>query len=270
VNRKTRRHDVHGIFPPPLPSISAQRKALRRRLAKERRRALVEKIVLILRKGQPTIFAFESACRAGLRSGFCIEGFGWTLADIEAAAIVESALRQIGACRPTWREGQREYTGHEDRLLCANPRCQKPIERAAGEYQYRLFCSAFCRSSVQNFRYASEHRAEAKATSKAWRDAQRASAAPRPCGWCGRSFRPLIQTGKPEPRFCGKSCAARYGNSIRPERFGWMAPRLAATPAAPPQACEECGTSFRPKWKGNRYCGKLCSNRANRRKRLKS
>lgn len=232
-----------------------------------KRRALIEKVARVLRTGMPTVFALEGRCRSGLRAMFCLEGDRWASADLEAGAIVEAALREIGAQRPTWYEGQREYTGHEERLYCANPKCTKPIEREPGETQYRIFCSTFCRNATQNLRYAQDHRAEAKAISQAWRDARRAAATPKPCEWCSRLFQPLALTGKPEPRFCSRSCAASSSNSKRTESFGSVWPKRPAAPAAPPQPCEECGTMFRPRWKGNRFCGITCRNRANAQKR---
>lgn len=205
---------MHGLFPP-LPSISAQRKAPRRRLTKERRQALIEKAETILRTGEPTIFAFEGACRAGLRSGFCIEGFGWALADIEAASIVEAALRHLGASRPTWKEGQSEqFNSLVHRVYCANPRCQKPIERPEGDYFFRLYCSSECKVSVGNVRYAAAHHADLIAYWTTYRAGRRAAGKPSTCEQCGRPFRAVVHRKKLQ-RFCCQRCAVRWNNRAR-------------------------------------------------------
>jgi hypothetical protein len=191
-----------------------------KRLTPAMRRRLVDTVANICRNAQPTPFAFEGACRHGLRAGLCLEGWRWERADAAAAEIVGAGLRLLGAKRPDWWQGQREYTGHEDRLLCANPKCRRPIEREPGDYRRVIFCSPYCRRAVQNFRFAEDHRAAAKVTTQIWRDARRAAAPPKPCEQCGRPFRPLQQAGRPEPRFCSKSCAATWSNARRGWRFG--------------------------------------------------
>ena len=56
--------------PPPTVIV----KARPRRINKDRHRHLVSTVAAILRSGHPTFFAYEAACRHGLRSGFCAAG----------------------------------------------------------------------------------------------------------------------------------------------------------------------------------------------------
>lgn len=75
------------------------------RIAKHRRETITAAIMRILDTGEPTKFAFEGACHAGLRARLCLEGTAWPQADKFANEVVNEALRRIGASRPTWQEG---------------------------------------------------------------------------------------------------------------------------------------------------------------------
>ncbi|MFC3725450.1 hypothetical protein [Neoaquamicrobium sediminum] len=175
-------------------------------------------------------------------------------------------MRFIGAKRPTWEQGQPEFT-EPISSRCLN--CRRVMPEFEEGRQRRKYCSAECFSAYHDRRYAEDHREEAKATTQAWRDARREAAPPKPCEWCGTPFKPLQQANRPEPRFCGKSCAARWGNSQRKETFGWIAQPRKKRPPEPPRACWECGRMFRPDFPDKRYCQKLCSNRANAKKRYR-
>lgn len=81
-----------------------------RKLTKDRSRSIREKIVPIMRAVEPTPFAAEGPCRAGIRSSLCLQGWSWQEADDAAALVVAAALHVVGARRPTWYEGQPEWT----------------------------------------------------------------------------------------------------------------------------------------------------------------
>lgn len=125
----------------------AARKAKPRRLNKDRRRHLVATVANILEAGEPTKFAFEASCRHGIRSSLCAHGWRWAEADAIAADIVATALRSIGAQRPTWQQGQPEWTqeGFAPTLRTRCIRCHKPLEGIQ-----RRFCSALCASGHSN------------------------------------------------------------------------------------------------------------------------
>ena len=94
----------------------------------DRRQHLVGEVATICRGGQPTPFAYEGACRHGLRRGFCLDGVAWAKADATAAEIVAAALRQ-SAKRPTWaRSTARCYFDVAlERTRCA--RCGRTLAR---------------------------------------------------------------------------------------------------------------------------------------------
>src|SRR5690606_7695490 len=84
---------------------------------------LVESVVTILKSADPTPFAFEASCRHGLRSRLTLEGWNWKDADDTAADIVATALRQIGAKRPTWAEGQPDWAQNGSGTMIERTRC---------------------------------------------------------------------------------------------------------------------------------------------------
>lgn len=112
-----------------------------KRLNRDRQKAIRDKIVAIMRAVEPTPFAAEGPCRHGIRSSLCLQGWGWAAADTIAAEIVAAALNIVGAKRPTWYEGQPEYTQpgalpiQRDNCI----RCRKPLPE--GHYK---FCSKIC------------------------------------------------------------------------------------------------------------------------------
>lgn len=117
--------------PPPAPTRTLKRSA------KDR---LVHRVAAIMRQaredGAPSPFAMEAPCRAGVRSGLCLAGWGWFDADHAAKQVVQGALDRIGARRPTWREGQHEHTQEGStpvhRTRCVN--CGGPLEDLQRKY----------------------------------------------------------------------------------------------------------------------------------------
>jgi hypothetical protein len=219
---------VHGSLAS-LPSISAVRKrAPKAKLPDARRRALIEKVIGVLRTGDPTVFELEGACRAGLRSGFCLEGVSWALADIYSENIVAAALRRLGAKRPTWYEGQPDFNRlhASGRVFCANPKCQKPIEREGRA----MYCCEPCRTQAKNARRYREYAKRNVAYAAAQRAAARKRGEERACEWCGSQFKALDVSGKPKQRFCGLSCRSRFASSCsatwRPARLPAQKPPI--------------------------------------------
>ncbi|MDQ6434392.1 hypothetical protein RB623_10060 [Mesorhizobium sp. LHD-90] len=237
------------------------------RMNRDRRQHFVKLAAQVLASGRPTYFRHEATVRHGLRVRFISEGWGWQPADDQSGDITAAALRAIGAERPSWDEAQ---PGHVDtiRTFCAWQPCGKVMpDPEPGERERRKYCSATCMEAAGNLRYAADHRADLAARTQLWRDQRRDAASEKPCEWCRRAFKPLRQAGRPEPRFCGKSCAASWSNSQRAESFGAILRRRQPKKVRPAISCGECGRFFTPDFDGKRYCEKACSNRANIRKR---
>ncbi|RWC90049.1 MAG: hypothetical protein EOS32_28790 [Mesorhizobium sp.] len=226
-----------------------------RALNSDRRRRLIESTATILRTGLPTAFAFEGACRAGLRSALCLEHWPWAEADAAAVDIVATALRAIGAKRPTWLEGQPEHTqeGFAPIVRTFCKRCGGKIPETSSLYGYRSeFCSKECKTYD---RLANERRSGQKVGYAAyWAKLSAAAAEARErrarcCEWCGGSFIPrsIVE----DIRNCSKSCAAKSTAEKR-KRF---------------QACRQCGQQYQASRPGGGkfYCSKACSGASRRR-----
>jgi hypothetical protein len=80
------------------------------RFSRKETQRLVDTVVIILKKSEPTPFARSASSVYGLRQNLCLSGWPWLLAHLTAAAIVARALAQIGARFPSWIEGQPSYT----------------------------------------------------------------------------------------------------------------------------------------------------------------
>lgn len=113
-----------------------------RQLGEKRANELIAGAALILKRGDPTPVMFEGFLRARLRRGLILHG-GWHWIDAETAAreVVRAALRQIGARRPSWQQGQPEANqfavSFVKRTRCARCGMRIPDEN-------RRFCSRRC------------------------------------------------------------------------------------------------------------------------------
>ena len=218
--------------------------------ADKRRAVVVEAVAAILDKGEPTRFAYEGACRHGVRGAFILcAGMPWRAADTAAADIIESAFRRLGVSRPRWIEGQPEAVEPVvERLTCiaCGGEIGETRNRNGGE---RRYCSAECRVAfLSRMRRRDEERAtraEWLAKQAAIKDANRPM---RDCQECGKPYRP--NAGTRPGKFCSRECAGKNVNRRRITR--------------PERPCERCGVIFKPKAQGRRFCSYACSLEARR------
>lgn len=170
-----------------------------KRLNKDRNRSIREKIVAIMREAEPTPFACEGPCRAGIRSSLCLQGWKWADADIVAAEIVTAALNIAGAKRPTWYEGQPEWTqpGALPILRDRCKRCRKPLPE--GHWK---FCCKECGDAYHGHLANLHMRDEINATRRARMAAWTAKQPERVCEGCKRLYKPRT----PKQRFCRPQC----------------------------------------------------------------
>ena len=171
-----------------------------RRLPRNRREALAELVGTIMREIEPTPFAAEGPCRAGIRARLCEDGWRWSEADAQADEIVQSALSRVGAKRPSWEEGQREHAQKEyaDRGRETCKRCGRPLPD-----NRRIYCGPVCEKSARLDR---DRQADLEADSvrkklylAAWSERQ----PERSCVVCGKAFRPR----NPRSKTCSRACA---------------------------------------------------------------
>lgn len=74
---------------------------------RDKQRHVVGEVVKILLNWSHSPFENEGATVAGLRSQLCVQGYGWGRSDHQARDVVATALRKVGAQRPSYDQGQR-------------------------------------------------------------------------------------------------------------------------------------------------------------------
>lgn len=189
-----------------------------RQLRSDRRAALRGKIAAIMARAEPTPFAAEGSCLAGIRSALCLQGWRWSAAQEEAAEIVRGALRIVGAKRPDWKQGQPEWT--QDGVFqlqyerCRN--CLKPVPE--GHFK---FCCKTC-STVYSHRLSYRwHSEEESLRRKALRAAEavsrRNARKPITCAYCGKDFKPTKT--KTVQKYCSRECAGKLSGGAAKREF---------------------------------------------------
>lgn len=169
----------------PLPAVKPVPRP--KTLNRDRQKAVREKIIIIMNQAEPTPFAAEGSCRAGIRAALCLQGWPWPAADKTATDLVEGALRSIGAVRPTWKQGQPEWT--QDGVMavqyerCRN--CADPLPEG-----YFKFCCRPCADAHRgrtDGRWMNEQYVALQAAALAARIERRPT---RFCERCGSGFKP--------------------------------------------------------------------------------
>lgn len=156
-----------------LASLSAQDKQkakserdyLRARLGKGEFMAIVKQMAATSTLAHEagviaTVFGLEGIFRQEMRSDLCLQGWTWQDADSVARDLLASTYLALSAIRPTWEEGQPEWTREAgakiERETCI--RCRKPLPE--GHYKY---CNHLCRHAyglhIRERKNATEDRA---------------------------------------------------------------------------------------------------------------
>lgn len=160
------KHQFSQVVKPRTVRRSEKAKTLNR----DRYRAVRHKLIEIMKLAEPTPFAAEGSCRAGVRASLCTQGWRWIDADQMAAVLVSAALAIVGAKRPTWYEGQPEWTQPGatpiiyDRCRC----CHGPIPEGR-----RVFCCFECKNMFHERRAAQAHSEQRRIRQAAWRAAKK-------------------------------------------------------------------------------------------------
>lgn len=123
--------------------------ARRGRMGQARYAALVKELARVIRLAfeagaTASLWGLEGPLRAGIRADLCLIGWRWKDADALARDALADAFRSVNAIRPSWNEGQREWTIEAGTLIertrCV--RCHNPLPE--GHYK---FCSRICVAS---------------------------------------------------------------------------------------------------------------------------
>lgn len=253
----------------------------------QRRERVLTEVIDALQDWRLSHFENEGAVHHGIRAALCLDGHGWALSDIEADLLVQQGLRTIGAKRPSWEQGQREYLVARENCSW----CQAAIDeedRAKGA----RFCSAVCaRSAFVRREYTSTQKENQLALSAF--DAIKTDEAPLiECSHCQKPFKRRgaqyasnLALGR--FKFCSMACAdsskrvyaARNCVICEKEYFprkerqfccsGTCGRKLLIKP--PNRECLCCGVKFRSYRSGdkaNSFCSVACSNKFGRRTRI--
>lgn len=228
-------------YGPAKPISLAPVNALRPIFKGERRKAMISDVMDMLRDWRLSPFEQEASCRHALRSLLCLGGHGWNRSDCEAANLVAESLHFIGAKRPSWEQGQRDYTtAHED---CRN--CGKALDR----YRMRtMFCSPSCAAVYLRNRASEARDAADKARWGAYQKVRYLKTQRRTCVHCLATFHPYHDAAK--QRFCSKPCMYAFRDS--------------QAAAVHQKICEWCGVAFAAKTKRALFCKSLCQMQESR------
>lgn len=202
-----------------------------------KRQHVIDEIMDVMSDWRTTPFENEGPVTQGIRSSLCLAGHAWEKADSEARTIVSDCLSKLGAIRPTFEQGQREYSISLEQ--CAWCYGSIPEELAVGSNVHR-YCSDVCaRSAIQyrDFNIRSNADASFRAASAT---IARASRPTVECQHCAKKFKPT-QSGA---KFCSPACsqeASALNLRMLPDR-----------------ECLECGKTFRPERDEQRFCSHAC------------
>lgn len=235
----------------------------------EKRDRTVSEVMDTLRDWRSSPFEHEAAARAGLRSALCLDGHRWALADLEAGRIVSEALLLLGAERPTWEEGQREYTVAPEN--CSWCGCEVPEELTVSQRKTR-FCSDVCARSALQHRDFKVRSMQDAAYAAAYDAIARSRNSKRKCEQCGKLFRPLMAGG----RFCSHECSTDFKIKLVPKEcpicnqvfkpvgaavvYCSRACKDVAHRRLPLAVCKGCGEPFRRRQAATLYCSRACTN----------
>lgn len=198
-----------------------------------KRKHAVEKVNALLTGWQLTHFEKEGVTVAGLRSGLCLSGYGFDRSDAEARSLVVEALRAMGARRPTWEEGQREYVASPD--YCRT--CRGPLDEESLTSGVP-FCSAECAQATYVRREFQERTRRDRAYAEVAHAVQTLRAPRRECAHCGKPFRARYAS-----IYCSNTCRAESDRVLED------------------RACKQCGKSFRPTNQTTTFCSRPCARR---------
>lgn len=211
----------------------------------EKRRHVVHEVMDAMRDWRVNQFENEGTMRHGLRSALCSKGERWDRADIEADLIVQESLNTLGAQRPSWEQGQPEYSLSEE--YCHWCYRIMPEEHFLGTRSYR-FCGVECARAARLSRMEQDGWADTAVGRSARKIILREAAPAKPCAHCGRAYKNV--PGGPQTTFCSHQC------STESRRF------------LTPRPCPQCDNSFQPADNTQVHCSRECAWRGRKKAKI--
>lgn len=216
---------------------TAKKPTLKRILTGEKKQHIVSRVMDLMKDWRMSPFENEGTIRHNLRSAFCEDGHGWEASDHQAELVVGETFRIMGAHRPSWEQGQRQYVIAQE--CCQWCAVEIPEEDRTGLRKAR-FCSAVCAKSAIIHRDIEGHRRESAVARSALSIIHREKLPDQKCEYCDRGFKPFSIETKGQ-RFCSVVCARLAERTI------------------PETNCPTCSKTFRPKVMGRAFCSYECA-----------
>lgn len=239
----------------------------------EARELMIDTVMDALKDWRLSEFEHEAATRTAIRLHFIERFQSWDVADTEAGALISTAFDRMGVKRPSWAQGQWEYTAPSDR--CRG--CGGELDEADRADNLR-FCSSECARGYYERQNRRSYDFDKQLWSQVRYQIKKSHVTPRPCKRCSRPFRNV----DPTALFCSKDCyeadrALEARNCIRCNEVFCPSSREAKyccmecaqkdlarlrRERNTDKACECCGRIFRPTKADTRYCSRPCIRRA--------
>lgn len=238
----------------------------------EKRKHVINRVIDALNDYRVSRFENEASIRTMVRSSLCLQGNGWRPSDDEAAGLLIAAFTQMGVKRPSWMEGQNEWTESEQNCSW----CKVGLAEAAINRGDR-YCGAECAKFALKLRDYESERYHTPAGVAAYKIIQRAKTAPRTCEHCQATFHTTRDAS--EQRFCSGTCRAAASRTVVNRPCAWCGvlyrPKLKTTTTCSHACkalyrvantrivvtCESCAVSFIAKSPKARACGRKCRKR---------
>ncbi|MCI9865073.1 hypothetical protein RHIZ_03840 [Rhizobium skierniewicense] len=199
----------------------------------EERKHVINRVMDEIKDWRLSPFENEGRTRHGLRVALCMNGHSWSRSDREADLLLQAVFHYIGAERPTWAQGQREYTEPLDNCNW----CKGPLEEFQIDRRER-FCGPACAKAAITYRTYQTNFNEDSMGRAAYRILQQAKTPPRACQQCGVSYH-AIRAGS-DQKFCSHRCRDRSMTTL------------------PVKPCLYCETEFKPHDANSHYCSVKC------------
>ncbi len=240
----------------------------------DQRKHIINKIMDLLSDWRFSQFEKEGPVLSGIRSALCLKGYSWDRANREAANLVSSAIMKLGYSRPTWEQGQPDYTTPAENCKW----CGGAVDTEFGSgMRSSRFCSEECAKAFITRRDAETVRDASEAFHAAWKTIRRAKHPAISCRECGVRFKPH----KGDEKFCSPSCYKKHRDRAleelpclhcgisfmahkgrRPDQGKFCSARCALAHRhvlSFERTCQWCGDRFMSKRHHTNFCSHTCS-----------
>lgn len=224
---------------------------------------------------QLTPFENEGAIRTGIRSSLCLQGYSWQRSDEEASLLINSAFKKMDVKRPTWEEGQREYTIPRENCAWCGKRMPDDLLGTGRKFRY---CSVVCiRAAFEGRAYADRTHYH-KVKDEVSRLIYKQKVESRRCLQCGKEFKPA--RGAKRKLYCSVECGNLSRRIFAPKNCpncGKLFHRSSSAVAccsfkcageyrnkkSPIAKCEYCRKPYKKRYPKMRFCSSYCARAMN-------